>query len=321
MYLRFDESGDFDFRNSERFALAVVAGVAIPDRSWAEVEAFVAAKTAAWGMPREIKGSALDQEQQAEVIEFLAAAGIAAVAVISDSRIFPAEEQSCWRQRQMKLFEAAVERSRRVHEDQAVRERVEDIARWLPNEQRLKQPNFLQYFILTPRLIALGVAAALRANRDLAWDQDRWTFEIAFDPREGADPGKAGKLLRASIEAIFVSDERTALMMPAEWPDDHPFKVRNADSETGCLSPRQVFIAGLETRDSHEDPGIQLADVVAHVIFSALRHGTEDDLALWRRLRPLMYVTEEQLPFYAWHAPRKLISDEEEARYRQLLEG
>jgi hypothetical protein len=318
MHIRVDESGAFDFHDPQRFAVAVIAAVIIPDHSWAAVTEFVDEKKREWDMPIELKGNAMGGTQLSEVAEFLQRERLRIVAAVTDSRIFSLEAQRRWRALQVEKFEAAVSVSRQVEIDPTTRDRVRRLQTRLPSERHVKPPNFLQYFVLMPYILSRSLSAGLVCFRTLP--SDSWVFDIAVDPRDGADPGKAGKLLRDSVDAIFASDKKTTLLVPGEWPDDHPFKVKNADPEVGELSPRQILARGIQTPNSHEDPGLQIADVVAHSIFSAVRDGDDEAVAIWGRLQGLMMPTEDGRPVMVWGAHDEAATPADERRYLRLFE-
>ena len=73
-----------------------------------------------------------------------------------------------------------------------------------------------------PWLLSRSFSAANFRFRDLAPADDSWTFDIAVDPREGADPGKTGQLLRDSVEVIYAGNDSTALFIPPVYPDEFP---------------------------------------------------------------------------------------------------
>jgi hypothetical protein len=319
MLIRIDESGDFDFRNRSRFRVGAIASVIIPDRRRLIVEAFVAEKKLRWGMETELKAGDMDLGQLMKMAAFIEKENLPIVGVVTDSEIFDIAAQQRWRTRQVARFEEAAARSRRATEDPDIRARVERIRRRLPNERLIKPPNFLQYFVLMPWLLSRSFSAANFRFRDLAPADDSWTFNIAVDPREGADPGKTGQLLRDSVEAIYAGNDSTALFIPPEWPQGHPFLVRNADPEVGVVSPRQLLVQGIQTPDSHSDAGLQLADFAAHAIHSAVRKGDDEAMAVWGKLRPLMVDTDEGSPLKVWGANDETASAAAVERYTRLL--
>jgi len=241
------------------------------------------------------------------------------VGVVTDSEIFDIAAQRRWRIKQVTFFEEAVARSRRATEDPNIQARVARIGRRLPNERRIKPPNFLQYFVLMPWLLARSFSAANFRFRDLPPAEDSWVFDIAVDPRKGADPGKTGQLLRDSVDAIYAGNDSTALFIPPEWPQDHPFLVRNADPEVGVVSPRQLLAKGIQTPESHSDAGLQLADFATHAIHSAVRNGDDEAMAVWGLLQPLMVNTDEGWPLKVWGAHDEPVSATAEERYTRLL--
>jgi hypothetical protein len=319
MFIRIDESGDFNFRDRSRFWVGTIASVIIPDRRYPTVEAFVAEKKLQWSMEAELKAADMDHEQLMEMGDFIEKENLPIVGVVTDSEIFDLAAQRRWRADQVEIFEEAVARSYRAREDPDVRARVERIRRRLPEERLIKPPNFLQYLVLMPWLLARSFSAANFRFRDLATTEDSWTFDIAVDPREGADPGKTGQLLRESVDAIYAGNDSTALFIPPEWPQGHPFRVRNADAEVGVVSPRQLLARGIRTPDSHSDAGLQLADFAAHVIHSAVRRDDDEAMAVWGKLRPRMVRTDEGWTLKVWGAHDEPASATAEERYARLL--
>lgn len=319
MKLRVDEAGDFNYESSARFWVGVVAGVVIPDQRWAAVEAFVAARTEAWCMP-ELKAAQMEDDQLMEIARFILAEGLTVAAIATDSRIFTADDQKRWRELQVELFRQAADRSERAQTDAAIAGRVERLHRRMHQVRHIRPANFLQYGILVPWLIAHLLSSALVAYRRLPPDEDSWIMDVVLDAKGGADPGKPGELLRDSIEHVLVGDERTALRMPAEWPADHPFKVRNTDWDKPVISARQVLVKGIHVLESHEDPGLQLADFVAHLVWTLIRHPENDGaVAAWRTLAPRISPTEDGHIIKVWAWPGDGLTEEDELRYARLI--
>ncbi|MDQ4144161.1 MAG: hypothetical protein M3198_10545 [Actinomycetota bacterium] len=212
MRIRIDEAGDFNYRDETRVWISVVGGIVIPDKRWASIEAFVVDRK--WTMP-ELKAAEMTDAQLLEVAEFIVAHDLTVGAIATDSHIFTADAQREWREKQVAGFRAAADRSRRAVEDEQTAERVERLRRRMHQERYIKQPSYLQYGILMPWLLSHLISASLLVYRALPPDDDSWGMDIVLDAQSGADPGKAGELLRDTIEAIFAGDERTALRMAA----------------------------------------------------------------------------------------------------------
>jgi hypothetical protein len=182
MLIRVDESGDFDFRDCNRFWVGAIASVIIPDRRRSTVEIFVAERKLQWGMEAELKARGMEQGQLMEMAAFIEKENLPIVGVVTDSEIFDIAAQRRWRTEQFTLFEKDAARSRRVAEDPDTRVRVERIRRRLSNERLIKPPNFLQYFVLMPWLLSHSFSAANFRFRDLPPAEDSWTFDIAVVP-------------------------------------------------------------------------------------------------------------------------------------------
>lgn len=319
MKVRIDEAGDFNYANLDRFRVSVLAGLVIPDGQWDAVQRSVHELAASWGVD-ELKANAMNTEQLMVLARLVADHELTVAAIATDARIFTAEAQRRWRDRQTAVFLEAVDRSTRAKNDPDVVERVGRTRRRINHDRHIKQPNFLQYGILAPWLLAHLTCAALYAYRDLPPDLDSWLMDYVVDAKEGADPGKAGKLLRDNIEYILVRDPRTSLFVPPEWPVDHPFKVRNRDWEQPVISPRKVFADGIVSDHSHLDAGLQLADFVAHVIWSVIRNPGDAASDVWALLARRVMPTPEGPPIKVWAWPAENLPEDDVRPYERLAE-
>jgi hypothetical protein len=321
MRIRIDEAGDFSYRDTTRFSVSVVAGIVIPDSRWAAVERFVEERQKLWDMT-ELKATELDDSQLMDVTQLVIAEDLTVAAIATDSRIFTAEAQTEWRKRQVAVFTEAADRSKRAVEDLQVKERIERTRRRMHQLRHISQPNFLQYAALMPWLLAHLISTSLLAYRALAPAEDSWLLDVLIDERPGADPGKAGQLLRDSVEAIFASDDRTALRMPGEWPADHPFKTKNRDPEIPAVSARQLLAGGVNSARSDSDAGLQLADFVAHLVVSLLKNpGDAGAMRAWTELIRAGRVmpTEDGWPIKAWAWPEQDEPNSDTERYERLI--
>jgi len=321
MRIRIDEAGDFNYHDETRLSISVVAGIVIPDQSWDAVEQFVRARQSDWDMT-ELKAGEMDDAQLMEVAELVIAENLTVAASATDSHIFTADSQALWRERQLAVVTAAAARSRRAVEDKQVAERVARVQRRTRTERHIKQPNYLQYGILMPWLVSHLLSTSLLVYRTMAPENDSWLMDIVIDERPGADPGKAGDLLRDSVEAIFASDDRTALRMPSEWPSNHPFKIKNTDPEVDTISVRQVLSGGINPGVSHDDAGLQLADYVAHLVFALLRDPNDQGAQrAWRALVRAPRVMPMQdgrlIRVMAW--PGEHMTEADKLRYERLV--
>lgn len=316
--VRIDESGDFDFSNEERFWVCTVAGVVIPDGRWPAVEAWIHAQNQTREVD-ELKASQLGDSDLVEAAKFFAAENLVTGAIVTDSRVFPFKRQLDWRRRQFEIFTKAAKQSRRAREVPEIAGKVERLRRRMDRARHVSPPDYLQYAILMPWLLAHLMKAALLRYRGPAFRGDSWAFDIVLDEKGGADPGKAGQLLRDSVEAIFASDARTELRVPVEWSSDHPFLRRHIDPERGTITVPRILSGGIGAERSHHDAGLQLADLVAHVVLRAVRN-PEDSAATeaWRALGTTLMPTDNGWPIKVWASDDAAPADEE--RYRRLDE-
>jgi hypothetical protein len=321
MHIRFDEAGDFNYENPNRFWVSVVAGVVIPDSRWEAIERFVDECCAAWQVD-ELKAEQMNHSQLLEVARFIAREELTVAAIATDSRVFTAADQAAWREWQYEKFVEAADRSERAKNDPEIAERIARLRRRMAARRHIKPADYLQYGALMPWLIARLIMVSLVAYRALPPGDDSWVMDIVLDAKGAADPGKAGELLRDALEHILVGDDRTALWIPPEWPNDHPFFARNTDPERPVISARQVLAAGIHPGSSHEDAGLQLADFVAHVLLTLIREPTDEGaLAAWRALAPRIAGTDDGWPFKVWAWAEGDLPPAELARYEAMADA
>ena len=319
MQIRIDEAGQFSFKSPSPFALCVVAAVVYPDSQVTAVEDFVAEKKREWEMPGELKASEMDDRQLLEMAEFFVVADLRIVGKLSDSEIFGPEAQSAHRAAQVAVFERSAAASKTAAGDPSKSAAIARLHTRFHNQRHISAPDFFQYAVLMPWLLARSLSAGAVGYMSLLPPAENWSFDIAIDPREGADPGKAGEALRDIVGPIFAADTRTELIVPGEWPADHPFYLRNGIGKEKRVATSRILAGGLRTPGSDQDAGLQLADYAAHVLYSLANRGEEGALAAWRLLAPLAMRTEE-----GWPVKVRAVVDAdqrpwEKARYQRFL--
>jgi hypothetical protein len=316
--IRIDEAGQFSFKSASPLALCVVAAVIYPDAKVAAVEKFVAEKRREWDMPRELKAGEMFDGQLLEVAEFFVDADLRLVGIISDSEIFGFEAQRAHRAAQVAEFERARAVSKTAAGDPHKSAAIERLRTRFHNPRHISMPDFFQYAVLMPWLLARALSAGTVGYRTLLPPLESWSFDIAVDPRKGADPGKAGEALRDIVAPIFATDTRTELVVPGEWPVDHPFYRQNGIGEGKRVATNRILAGGLRTPSSDQDAGLQLADYAAHVLYSLAHRGEDGALAAWRLLAPLAMRTEEGLPVKVRAAVDADQSPWKKERYRRF---
>ncbi len=319
MKIRIDEAGQFSFKSASPLALCVVAAVVYPDSKVAAVEEFVAEKRHDWEMPRELKAGEMDEGQLLEVAGFFVDADLRLVGIISDSEIFGPKAQRAHRAAQVAEFERSAAASKTAAGDPSKSAAIARLRTRFHNQRHISAPDFFQYAVLMPWLLARALSAGAIGYTTLLPPAESWSFDIAVDPREGANPGKAGEALRDVVGPIFAADTRTELVVPGEWPADHPFYRRNGIGEEKRVATDRILSGGLRTPRSDEDAGLQLADYAAHVLYSLAHRGEEAALAAWRLLAPLAMRTDEGLPVKVRAAVDADPSPWQKERYRRFL--
>jgi len=320
VYIRIDESGDFSYRDDGLLRVSVIAGIVIPDRNWSAVNHFVDEHKRAWDMPDELKAGSMTDEQLLELAEFILAENLTVSAIATDSEVFTAAAQQEWRRLLTENFRAAADRSVRATEDEQVSARVRRAGVRMHQPRHVSSADFLQYQVLMPWLLNQLMSAALSRYRSLPAEKDCWVFDIVMDAREGADPGKSGDLLRDTIEAILAGHSSFSLFVPPEWPSTHPFVVRNSDPQENVISVPQTLAKGITSSHSHEDPGLQLADYVAHVVYTLLREpGEVGASAAWSALYPAITPTPDGWPIKVWAWAEGELDDVDVSRYSRLV--
>lgn len=89
---------------------------------------------------------------------------------------------------------------------------------------------------------------------------------------------------------------------------------------TDSGEPRKVFADGIVSDHSHLDAGLQLADFVAHVIWSVIRNPGDAASDVWALLARRVMPTPEGPPIKVWAWPAENLPEDDVRPYERLAE-
>jgi hypothetical protein len=304
MHFFFDESGDFDLAGPAS-APSVVAAIIVPDSMLAAVSEWVEQKQLDWGMP-ELHATNMSVAQIAEVCEFFVATNLCGCAVITDGRLVPPAEFRDYRIRQ-----AARTASDYSHSNVAATGNTK--AAELSNRlikatglaSALGDREFAEFAMLMPKQIFDALQASLLVYREPPWRSDFRELHWIFDGKHAADRtpklSRGERRLSEMLMMIIGGDRRFVLRIPDEIGPDptHPYFASHR-AEDGEVGVRALFRNGLLFESSADFAGLQLADIVAHLLRRAAMEPADRSIqAAYTRLRPALmpHHPPHQVPF------------------------
>lgn len=266
--------------------------------------------------------------QLAEVCEFFVQTNLCGCAVLTDGELVPPDEFRDYRLRQAGRTASDYSRSRVASAgDPAAAELSNRLIKSTGLASSMSDVEFVQFAMLMPRQIFDALQASLLCYRDAPWRPDFHELHWIFDGKHAAD--RTPKLsvgerrLTEMLAMIIAGDRRFVLRIPDEIGRDatHPYFAshRHPDGELD-VGVRAVLRNGLTFKSSSDFAGLQLADVVAHLIRKAAMERTDRSTqAAFTRLRPglMPHHPPHQIPFrlFATHS----VQFDELSRYAHLF--
>lgn len=306
MHFFFDESGDFDL-GSPACTPSVIAAVVVPDSLLVCVSEWTEQKKVDWAMP-ELHGTKMSSAQLGEVCEFLVTTNLCGCAVLTDGHLVPPDEFRDYRIRQAARTAFDYSRSEAAARGDATAAELSNrLIKGAGLASALSDPEFAEFAMLMPRQIFDALQTSLLVYRDPPWRSDFEELHWVFDGKHAADRtpklSSGERRLSEMLMMIIGGDQRFVLRIPDEIGPDptHPYFARyrreSAQLEVGA---RALFRNGLRFEASAAFAGLQLADVVAHLLRRAAMEAANRTVqAAFNRLRPALmpHYPPKQIPF------------------------
>jgi hypothetical protein len=285
----------------------VIAAVVVPDSLLGAVSEWVEQKQADWDMP-ELHGTKMSSEQLAEVCDFFVETSLCGCVVLTDGDLVPPAQFRDYRLRQAARTAADYARSQAAATgDPAAAELSNRLIKSSGLASSMSDVEFAQFAMLMPRQIFDALQTSLLCYRDPPWRADFQELHWIFDGKHAAD--RTAKLsagerrLTEMLAMIIAGDRRFVLRIPDEIGPDptHPYYANHhhpdGDLEVGV---RALLRNGLRFENSADFAGLQLADIVAHLLRKAAMGPTDASIqAAFAQLRPALmpHHPPHQIPF------------------------
>jgi uncharacterized protein DUF3800 len=278
-----DESGDYGFP-TDHFDCYAQAALVRPDKLLAEVDAFVAARKAAWSV-EELHASELGDEQLVEVAEFIASSRLSLLASVTDTELVTMRDIQQYRLDQAAITKKGLDRY--VRESTKVRGGpAPEIEQWMDRmikraglTSQISHGEFLQAQFLVYLIRAALQKAILIYSMD-EWRDDSWDFHFVIDGKLPLKKASGEKYLDDMLVPVLGSQQGATLGLLDTWKDEpvHPFvekysrergRIRGVEVD-GVTDLKAIFNEGLRFEPSHQHAGLQLVDAVAYTVRRAL---------------------------------------------------
>jgi hypothetical protein len=295
----FDESGDFGFP-ADRFDCYTQAAVICPDSYLSELQEFVAGRHARWGVS-ELHAAELSPGQRLRLCRFIAQSSLQLVVQATDTQLADRASLGRWRKLQSKGLIKNLEWYR------AQGGKAESIESWMTASAkkvslptRISDSEFLQATLMVD-LIHAALQKSLIYFSGPEWREDFVRFAFVVDAKIPGKLGAGEKFVSQALVPILGSNRRFTLGMSDLWKDNdppHPFianferaggwsGVRRAHVIEDAIDISAIFEEGVRFEQSHDHPGLQMADLAAYVARSAvLRPSDERAQLAYDLIRP-----------------------------------
>jgi hypothetical protein len=276
--LFFDESGDFAFSDGPFDAYAQAALIC-PTASLDHLDRFVSERSNELGLD-ELHAHKLSSRQLLEVCRFLGRSDCQLLASVTDTALITRGDIERHR------LDQAAATQRNLDSYRARGGSVAEIVQWMSRQvKRAGLPSQIPHGDFVQAQFMLGLIADALQKALLWYQEDRWapdlaTFYFVLDGKLPAKMASSEKYLSESIVPTL-GTRRVPLEIPERWKKGevpHPFiatferergRIRGEEFEN-VIDLKAIFGNGLRFEDSKEYPGLQLADVTAHVVRRAL---------------------------------------------------
>lgn len=287
MHVYVDESGDYAFGDT-RFDSYVLAGVICPESELPAIEDFVASAARRWDVG-ELHGAQLNREQLVEICEFVGAASVSALVHVTDTQMMTKAVIRAFRLKQAEQIESELARWRAAGGSSVrVAADLTNLAKAARFTSRLSDTEFVQATML-PDLLRDVVQRSIDRFEGDEWRDAFERFEFVFDEKLPGKLSPGQKFANLMYMPVLGSNKRFVFDIPEHWRDTgHPYAVNFSDGSHTRVNA--LFANGLATRASHEIAGLQIADVIAHVVRQAVLRPNAIDrvLTAYDALRPAL---------------------------------
>jgi hypothetical protein len=312
-----DECGSFEFPE-HRFDAYAIAAVTVPDSEARAVEKAVQRLKVQLNMG-ELHALELSDAELEEACRELAKLPIGAACTLTDTDLIPPGDILDWRIRQAGQLAHAWERSQAKASGAAdAKGEFEKLLGWIAHKGRISDGEFVEFGALMPQVVADGLQAALAYYRDLDWGPDLGRFGFIFDAKLAGKASKAERYLERALPGIMHADRRFVLVSPIEWREHptHPF-LQNFLLDEGFVDLKKILVGNMQFEASHDHPGLQVADLVAHALRrAALAAPGSPETAGWEELKRVVVASRDgKIRFFASRAYDR----ETVGRYTHLL--
>jgi hypothetical protein len=263
-----DESGDYGFP-PDRFDCYVLVALICPERVLPTVIEYLGSIRTTLDVG-ELHGSEMSASDLLKIAEFVATQPLRAAVNITDTQLLNHEGIQRWRRVQMESLAEGLEATRAHGNDYPELTRV--VERYLGRagyRSRISDSEFVQASQI-PGLLFNAFNRAAQAFSSQEWEAEFGDFRFVIDAK-GVDKLSPGeKYVRDICPLVWASQPPGAMLLPDRWRQNptNPFRRKYEEHEGIRIS--RIFEHGIEFEPSHLDPGLQLADVLAHTIRRAV---------------------------------------------------
>ena len=290
MFFYFDESGDYAFPDGD-FDCYVQAALICPDSATDDVDQFVKARRAEWGVD-ELHATALEPSQHLEIAQFIDGSDCHLLAHVTDTTLITKAKLEQFRLAQAAKLKRNLDWYRR-ESTKALGAPVKEIEDWYDRalkrtglSSQISHGEFLQASFLIG-LILEAVRKSLIVFHEEQWRTSFHDFHFILDGKLPNKMAAGEKFLNDSLVPALGSMKGQSIITVDTWREEpvHPFVGKFSAKEgrirgeevTDAIDLKQVFEHGLRFESSDQRNGLQLVDAAAYIVRKAVME-PEDEL-------------------------------------------
>lgn len=271
MYMRifYDESGDFSLKTIP--GISIVASLTCTDKFYEDICYFMNCFEKKTELFTEIKGSDLGIQQRLKICNFINKnrSSISITITMVDSRITSVEHLHEYRINQSKTFQSNKDYYISIGGSSLLSEfdRLIKIAEYAT---RMSDEEFLQSILIVNN-VRKTIQNLLIKFLDFKYAKFFKSFDFVFDRKLSSKLSAMEKYLSTYIMAFLQDNpmKQKPLIVVNTWKKGHPF-VDNCMNEDENIVINNIFTKGLQFKDSREEPGLRLIDIVSNTIYQYL---------------------------------------------------
>lgn len=293
MNIFIDESGSFDFKNTQSLTFSLVASILIPESHQSKLNIFFenykASLPSSEKLNNEVKGSYLSINNRSKICKYLSKnPWIKATVYVTDNNVTTSTTINNWRKKQSEQFS----KNKNLYikaggNAPLVLAHFDKIIKISKYNTRVSDNDYVEGLMLM-QLIKTTLHKSTLCFITDKYKNDLGQFRFIIDRKLQTKLSRMEKYLFENIKGLlgfppgidkYGADvsRKMGMVTLSEWTNiNHPF-VRNFCTKEG-INVNKIFEKGLEFEDSKKLNELQIIDIICNTVYASLTDPTNREL-------------------------------------------